>query len=205
MSVSSAPEARGPGLRTQFRLASWVGLPVCICLSAYAFAETSADLFRNPSKISKPGFALADIDGGRHALAGGSSRVVLVHFWATWCEPCRAELTSLSKLVEHDAGVKVLAVNVAEPPVRVRRFLATTPVEFPVLLDETRAVTRAWGVGVLPTTFVLDRELTVHRVAERDIDWLQPDVLATLAEIARAPRREPNADNQQGEERHVDQ
>ena len=109
----------------------------------------------------------------------------------------------MSQLAEHQAGLRVLAVNVAESPARVRRFLETTPVMFPVLLDEDRTVTRAWGVGVLPTTFILDRALAVHRVAERDIDWLRLDVLAMLSEVARISRQ--TTFHQQGEKRHADQ
>ena len=121
----------------------------------------------------------------RHA-----GRVVLVHFFATWCEPCREELTSLNELVARRSGnLSVLAVNVAEVPLRVRRFLATTPVTFPVLLDADRTVTKAWGVNVLPTTFILDRSLAPRLWVEGDLDWTRTDVLAALDEVSGVPRR----------------
>jgi thiol-disulfide isomerase/thioredoxin len=111
---------------------------------------------------------------------------VLVHFFATWCEPCREELTSLSRLQQSAAppALSVLAVNVAEVPLRVERFLQKTPVSFPVLLDADRAVTKAWGVSTLPTTFVLDAALEARLVVEGDIDWLHPSVADALAQIA---------------------
>jgi peroxiredoxin len=112
-------------------------------------------------------------------------RVVLVHFFATWCEPCREEMASLSRLVHgpHGKRIAVVAVSVAEVPVRVRRFLDTAPVSFPVVLDADRAVARAWGVDILPTTFVLDPALRPKLLVEGDLDWSRPDVLAVLMAI----------------------
>ena len=65
------------------------------------------------------------------------------------------------------------------------RFLETSAVEvsFPVLLDIDRAVTKAWGVSILPTTFVLDRKRVVRLSVEGDVDWLQPDILAALERV----------------------
>jgi thiol-disulfide isomerase/thioredoxin len=132
-----------------------------------------------------PTFALPDLAGAPLRLEERRHRVVLVHFFATWCEPCREELASLSRLQESEPGrrVAVVAVNVAEVPVRVRRFFETVPVAFPVVLDADRAVTRAWGVSVLPTTFVLDPTLQAKLLVEGDLDWTRPDILSVLAAI----------------------
>ena len=135
-------------------------------------------------------------------MADTATGVVLVHFWATWCEPCRAELSSLSQLADLKSDVTVLAINVAEPSSRVRRFLEANRVTFPVLLDESRAVTRAWGVAVLPTTYVLDRWRTLHHIVERDIDWLQPDVVRAIESVATASPPVPDNNMQQGEKRY---
>ena len=92
-------------------------------------------------------------------LIAQHGRVVLVHFFATWCEPCREELPALRRLVERAVRqpVTVLAISVAEVPMRAcARFIESTPVNFPVLLDQDRAVAKAWDVYTLPTTFVLD-------------------------------------------------
>lgn len=134
----------------------------------------------------KPNFALLELGGSERKLQEQAGRPVLVHFFATWCEPCREELASLSRLVERTPSEKlsVLAVNVAEVPVRVQRFLETSPVNFPVLLDGDRAVTKAWGVTALPTTFVLDARLQPRLLVEGDLDWTRADVLAALDAIS---------------------
>jgi hypothetical protein len=69
---------------------------------------------------------------------------------------------------------------VAEVALRVRRFVDATPTSFPVVLDADRAVTRAWGVGVLPTTFVLDSRLQARLFVEGDVDWTRADIVSAL-------------------------
>lgn len=115
---------------------------------------------------------------------------MLVHFFATWCEPCREELSSLTRLVEQQSGTRlsVLAVNVAEVPARVRKFLEASPVNYPVLLDADRAVTKAWGVSGLPTTYILDQTLAARLFVEGDVDWTRDDILAALAQLNAATK-----------------
>src|SRR5262249_51243513 len=103
---------------------------------------------------------------------------------------CREELASLSRLIgqQRSKPFAAVAVNVAEVPARVRRFLDSTAVSFPVLLDTDRAVTKAWGVSALPTTFVLDRALAPRLFVEGDLDWTRADVVAALDQIGAEPR-----------------
>jgi peroxiredoxin len=127
---------------------------------------------------AKPNIALSDLTGTLHDMSHRRGEVVLVHFFATWCEPCIPELTSLRTLVDRskDRPVTVLAVDVGEVDLRVRRFFERLPVNFPILMDRDGAVTKAWDVFALPTTYVLDGELQPRFVAVGDIDWTDPDV-----------------------------
>jgi thiol-disulfide isomerase/thioredoxin len=138
----------------------------------------------------KPSFALLDPNGIQHDLRRQAGRVVLVHFFATWCEPCRAELESMASLGREGqrGAVSILAVNVGEVPARVRRFVESTPVSFPVLLDSDRAVTKAWAVSVLPTTYVLDSKLVPRLLVEGDVDWSRHDIQAALARVGSGGR-----------------
>jgi thiol-disulfide isomerase/thioredoxin len=164
-----------------------------LCDEAYASvlpASSQRQLQPHPGH-ARPALVLPDLNDTRQDLGDRAGKVVLVHFFATWCEPCREELASLNRLIAtqpHDA-ISVLAVNVAEVPARVRRFLEDSPVHFPVLVDTDRAATKAWGVSVLPTTFVLDRNLVARLFVEGDIDWLRPDVLAALERVGTTAAR----------------
>ena len=69
-----------------------------------------------------PALRLQDLEGKVHALENYRGKVVLINFWATWCEPCRDEMPSIERLRALLAGrpFAVLAVNLAEPESRVR-------------------------------------------------------------------------------------
>jgi peroxiredoxin len=133
--------------------------------------------FAPPDEATKPSFTLDALAGHRIDLAKQNGRVVLVHFFATWCEPCRPEMAALQRLAERFAQrpLTILAVDVGEVDARVRRFFDTLPVTFPVLLDRDKAVTKAWKVAMLPTTYVLDRTLAPRFMVEGDFDWDRPD------------------------------
>jgi len=133
---------------------------------------------------ARPIFSLPNTTGAIVALEAARGHVVLVHFFATWCEPCREELPALNRLAARAGGnVKVLAIAVADADQRVQRFFETAPVDFPVLLDRDRAVAKAWQVATLPTTFVLDAALRPRFVVEIDYAWDSLDP----KELTRAP------------------
>ena len=75
------------------------------------------------------------------------------------------------------------AIWMARSRINHHRFLDATPVNFPVLLDADRAVTKAWSVTTLPTTFVLDRALAPRLFVEGDLDWTRTDIVAALDQV----------------------
>jgi peroxiredoxin len=130
-------------------------------------------------------FALPTLDGPSQELARLRGQVVLVHFFATWCEPCRAEMASLRELQARFAGraLAIVPVSVAEADGAVRRFFASDRPPFAVLLDHDRAVARAWNIHTLPSTVVLDAGLKPRFKAEGDVDWVRTDVMSMLMQL----------------------
>jgi peroxiredoxin len=175
-----APEARGRSrlLRAVGRRAAAFALAVAVSIPL-TFATRAAPEKRD-TQNQQLTFSLRDTNGAPVDLQKFRGRVVLVNFFATWCEPCRDELPSLGRLVERtgDKAPVVIAISVGEPLPRVARFLDKTPVNFPVLLDETRAVTKSWEVEMLPSTFVLDEELRLRLIVKGDHNWDDVDATA---------------------------
>ncbi len=137
----------------------------------------------------QPAFTLQNIEKENTPLTVQRGQLVLVHFFATWCEPCRDEMQSLRRLVERAAPerLRVIAISVAEPDVRVRNYFEKTPVNFTILLDRDRAVAKSWNVSALPTSFILDDRLTPRLFVERDYDWDKLDVPALTTSISSKP------------------
>jgi thiol-disulfide isomerase/thioredoxin len=110
---------------------------------------------------------------------------VLVNFWATWCDPCREEMPSIDRLRASMQGkpFEVLAVNLAEPPSRIRSYLEKMPVGFPVLLDRDMAVAKAWKARILPATYIIAPNGKVRYSHVGELDWSQESVRRTIAAL----------------------
>jgi thiol-disulfide isomerase/thioredoxin len=106
--------------------------------------------------------------------------VVLVNFWATWCEPCREEMPSMQRLKTRLAGepFTILAINYGESAAKVEAFLrdAGTRLDFLVLLDPGQQAARAWRVRVLPASFLVGPDGLVRYSVLGELDWSRPDV-----------------------------
>ena len=132
-----------------------------------------------------PALSLKDLEGTAQALQAYRGKVVVLNFWATWCEPCRDEMPSFNKLRQSFAGkpVVVLAVNVGEGEGRIAEFLRKVPVDFPVLLDRDAAVSKAWKVRLLPATFILGRDGRVRYSYAGERDWGDAAVRAKITAL----------------------
>ena len=103
-------------------------------------------------------FSLKDLTGEQWSLQDLIGSVVLVNFWATWCPPCRKEMSDLEALYKRfqSEGLIVLAITDEEESV-VRKFLAEHPYSFPILLDPGGKTTKAYLVEGVPKSFIHDR------------------------------------------------
>jgi len=132
-----------------------------------------------------PELALEDLAGKPHKLADYRGKVVLVNFWATWCEPCRAEMPSMDRLRGSLEGrpFAVLAVNLAEPLSRIEKFADATPVRFPLLRDRDGSAAKAWQAKLLPASFLIGRDGRIKYVAYGELDWTSEPVRARVNEL----------------------
>jgi cytochrome c biogenesis protein CcmG/thiol:disulfide interchange protein DsbE len=105
-----------------------------------------------------PDFTLPGIDGSSVRLSDLAGTPVVINFWATWCEPCREELPLLDEAAGRNAGgLRVLAVESAEPEADVAAFLQSVPLDrVTILLDGTGSVRDQYLVFGYPTTVFID-------------------------------------------------
>ncbi len=109
---------------------------------------------------------LPNIDGHAQWLTDYRSRVVLLNFWSTTCGPCKVETPWLVEFQQRwrDNGFVVLGVSVDDPPERIRTFMKTFNINYPMFegrnADEEidKATGGLWG---LPTSFLIARDGTV--------------------------------------------
>ena len=133
-------------------LAAWAGLN--------ALQPTSgAPTIARPGAPA-PQIALPVVGGGTSDLRAERGKVVLVNFWATWCEPCRSEMPGLQQLADElgSRPFRVYSVDLQEDAEQVAAFQQQLGLHLHVVLDQDGDVTRAYGVRALPATFLIDQQ-----------------------------------------------
>ena len=113
-----------------------------------------------------PAISLRSLDGERIQVPRG--KVVIVDFWASWCDPCREAMPNLERLYRRyrERGLVVLGISVDRNERNARRFLRRTQVSFPVALDEGQEVAGRYRPPRMPSTYVIDRRGRVRHVHE---------------------------------------
>ncbi len=115
-----------------------------------------------------PDFVLPVIAGGdegaRLKLSDLRGKIVIVDFWATWCEPCAVQAPILDRIARrHPRDVVVLGINVADEPELARRYALAKRLSYPILLDQDGEVQEAYGAFTLPSLVIVDRQGQIHR------------------------------------------
>jgi cytochrome c-type biogenesis protein len=118
-----------------------------------------------PAAASAPGAAepapdvsLTTTDGKPLKLSELKGQVVLLNFWATWCVPCRSEIPGLNAMQKDLAarGFKVLGVSTSDSADLIREYQKDVRQDYTVAVGDD-GVANKYSVGVLPTTFIIDR------------------------------------------------
>ena len=136
------------------------------------FAQTGFDVQPWPASKPAPVVVGVDVTGKALPLASLRGQAVVINFWASWCEPCREEMPSLSQLARaHKGKLRVLAVNFKESPATVSQFVAATGLTIPTLRDADGALARAWGIRVFPSTVLIGADGQVRSVVRGALDW----------------------------------
>jgi len=146
-----------------------------------AAGSVSAQTLGSPA----PNFTLKTLAGDTVSLSDYPRRPLLLNFWASWCKPCRGEMSDIIAAynAHHAAGLEVLAINLTdqERMKDVRKFVEAFHMPFPVLLDEKGKVRKRYALHGVPTSVFVDAQGVVRLVNPGPIasETIQPG----LAEI----------------------
>jgi thiol-disulfide isomerase/thioredoxin len=154
--------------RTFLRMAA-----VCAPLQALPRATHAAEIVRWPTRQAPVPLDAVDLSGRSWNLPALRGRGVLLNFWASWCEPCRAEMPTLQQRADFygDDRLSVLALNFKEAPAVAARFAARTQLKLPVLLDPSGDNARRWQVKVFPTTILFGSDGHPRWRVRGEMDW----------------------------------
>lgn len=145
-------------------------------------------------------------DFSAHLLGGGEfrmadtvgKRVLLLNFFATWCEPCRAEMPELLRFVKahHGEALTTVFVDAAEPEADVRRFAAQFGIDAPVAFDPEKAIGNRFGVDSYPTTVLVgvDGKIALYEtspIVNADVE-LEPLYRIAKDRLAKGPGIAPD-------------
>jgi len=133
-------------------------------------------------------FDLADIDGNRDTLSSGRGQWVFLHFWASWCGPCRKEMPAIQRLsaLMANEALKIQLVNTAEDEDAIFSFLGGVAPDLTTLRDPDGQVTEIWKPRGLPATYLIDPQGQVRYQALGGRDWDQPEYLEFLKALIRS-------------------
>lgn len=105
-----------------------------------------------PALVSAPFPGAPKVDAAK--LMKG--KVVIVDFWASWCEPCKIELPALNALHKKFKGkVMIVGINVDDDINEAKSFLKEHGVSFPLAYDKDKKMVTTLEISTMPTSFIL--------------------------------------------------
>ncbi|MDH5184043.1 MAG: TlpA family protein disulfide reductase [Gammaproteobacteria bacterium] len=134
-----------------------------------------------------PALTLSDMDGNSTELAKFKGRWVFVHFWASWCGPCRREMPTLKGMMDAMAeeNFRAILINTAEDEDTVFSFMSAVAPELNTLMDVDGLVTEAWQPRGLPATYLVDPEGKIRYQALGGRPWDELGYVGFLKEITK--------------------
>ncbi|MBF0541608.1 MAG: TlpA family protein disulfide reductase [Nitrospirae bacterium] len=126
-----------------------------------------------PDKITQsPDFDFVDLNGNKIQLNQYTGKVVLLHFWATWCPACASEIPALNALREKFKGNDLVILAIAEDSQRlVEPFAKKLDMKYPIIIDQYGSMMRSYHVKALPYTFLINKKGNISCIAIGARDW----------------------------------
>lgn len=119
-----------------------------------------------------PDITLNDLNGNPARLSGYKGKVVLLHFWASWCLPCRDEFPKIKALWQRLKDRDFVVLAIAEDSHKAAEaFVKKEGIGFPVLVDQYGSALRSYGIKALPASYIVNREGRLEGMAVGAREW----------------------------------
>jgi len=142
-----------------------------------------------------PEFSLNDLNGAAVKLSDYRGKVVLLDFWATWCDPCRDEIPRFIELQDDlgKKGLQVVGISIDDDPQPVRDFSRQLKMNYPVLMGDAKVGDLYGGVLGVPIAFLIGRDGRVYakHVGATRFAIFEDEVSALLEQPAARQAAEP--------------
>jgi thiol-disulfide isomerase/thioredoxin len=190
MDVQPAPQAAKKGSMLPFWLV--IGTALMVLVIYVAFFMTSGAPMRNKpmdpgTRRAAPPAMLEPVvpSGDPVQLLTLKGDVVVLHFWATWCAPCREEFPEFAQYATSDRvprGVDIFAISMDEKPDVIPKFLSRIP-KSPVIYMDPEGLADRLQVTGYPTTIILDKAGRVSWRSMGVANWSDSGVPAVIKEL----------------------
>jgi peroxiredoxin len=170
---------------SQSNIQRWLLVGLLVLTSACVAAEDAGpfDITYPKQRLEAPAIHLPDLNGDAVSLEVSRGKVVMVHFWATFCVPCLEEMPVLESLWQEYGGQGLVIMGIAGDRGKtevVREFAEKTGVSFPVLHDQDGRIRNQYEVVALPTTYLVGRDGKISGRAIGTRSWDEPGGRAVI-------------------------
>jgi thiol-disulfide isomerase/thioredoxin len=133
-----------------------------------------------------PELPIIDRSGKKIDLSKQKGRLLIVHFWATWCPPCVEEIPALSRFWDtyrDRSDISLYAISVDKDWKAIDTFSAKNPNQLPIYRDPNSATSQRFGTTQYPETYITNRNGRVLYRVQGAVSWDDPDLRQRIQQL----------------------
>lgn len=156
-----------------------------IIIGSIIFKKTKIASIEAQIGHTAPQFELKDLNGKVWSLNNLKGKIVILNFWASWCDECKEEKKAIQNFLNKNTqidDVVFVTILFKDDPKKVREMVNRLGYTFPVLVDDG-TVSRVYGIKGVPETFLIDKNGILRRKIIGPIQWDEPHIMPHLRKV----------------------